>query len=121
MADIAHVWGQDLQIGPSGDLAVVSGDNEVQQRIIHRLMTNAGDYIWNLDYGAGLPAGVGRPTDAPTIAAIIRAQIALEPSVADSPEPIVTVAASGDGTVAVKIQYADAVTGATQVLSLPGA
>jgi phage baseplate assembly protein W len=119
MADIAHVWGQDLQLGPTGDLAVVAGDGETQQRIIHRLLTNTGDYIWQLAYGAGLPAMVGQVVNGPAIAAIVRAQLLLEGSVAPSPEPVVTIAATPDGTVTLSIRYADATTGATQILSLP--
>ena len=119
MADIAHVWGQDLQIGPTGDLALVADDGETQQRILHRLLTNLGDYIWQLSYGAGLPAMVGQVANGPAIGALIREQMALEPSVAASPEPIITATAAGDGTVAVTIQYADAESGASQVLSFP--
>ena len=119
MADIAHVWGQDLQIGPTGDLAIVSDDGETQQRILHRLLTNLGDYIWNLSYGAGLPAMVGQVANGPAIGALIREQMALEASVAVSPEPIITATAAGDGTVSVTIQYADAESGASQVLSFP--
>lgn len=114
MADIAHVWGQDLQLGPNGDLATVVDDNETQQRILHRLLTNVGDYIWELQYGAGLPAMVGQVINAPAIAAIVRAQIALEDAVAASPEPQVTVGTTPDGTVNLTIVYADAATGTTQ-------
>ena len=116
MADIAHVWGQDLQLGPSGDLAVVSADNEVQQRILHRLLTNLGDYPWQLGYGAGLPAQVGRVADGALIGAIIRQQLLLEPAVAQSPEPVVTVSATADGTVTATIRYADATTVNTVVV-----
>ena len=116
MADIAHVWGRDLQLGPTGDLALVSADNEVQQRILHRLLTNAGDYIWQLDYGAGLPSQVGRVADGAYIGAVIRQQLLLEPTVAQSPEPVVTVTAAADGTVTATIQYADANTGNTVVV-----
>ena len=119
MADIAHVWGQDLQIGPTGDLALVSDDSETQQRILHRLLTNLGDYIWQLSYGAGLPAMVGQVANGPAIGALIREQMALEASVAAAPEPIITATAAGDGTVTVTIQYADAASGASQVLSFP--
>ena len=116
MTDVSHVWGQDLQLGPTGDLAVVSADNEVQQRILRRLLTNLGDYLWQLGYGAGLPAQVGRVADGALIGAVIRQQLLLEPTVAPSPEPVVTVTASADGTVMVTIRYADATTGNTVVV-----
>lgn len=119
MADIAHVWGQDLQLGPTGDLATVADDNETQQRILHRLLTNVGDYIWQLAYGAGLPAMVGQTVNGPAIAAIVRQQLLLEITVAVSPEPSITATYTTDGTVTLSIVYADAATGATQVLTLP--
>lgn len=119
MPDIAHVYGQDLQLSPSGDLAVVDQDAEAQQRILHRLLTNAGDYIWQLAYGAGLPAFVGQPVNPHAIAAVIRQQLALEQTVATSPEPTVTVRMDPAGTVLVAIAYADADSGQPQVLSFP--
>ena len=54
MSDISHQWGSDLSIGPTGDFALVSGAILGQQRVLRRLLTNPGDYIWHPDYGAGL-------------------------------------------------------------------
>ena len=54
MHDIAHQWGSDLLTSSVGDLASVSGPLLGQQRVLRRLLTNPGDYIWQLDYGAGL-------------------------------------------------------------------
>jgi phage baseplate assembly protein W len=119
MADVAHVWGSDLQLSASGDLATVSDDAETQQRILHRLLTNAGDYIWELAYGAGLPVYVGQPINVDAIGAVIRQQMAYESTVATSPEPVVTALSTTNGTLTVTIQYADAATGATQILSFP--
>jgi hypothetical protein len=119
MPDIAHVYGGDLQLNSSGGLLTVDGDALTQQRILHRLLTNVGDYIWELTYGAGLPTFVGSPVNAPAIAAVVRQQILLERTVAPSPEPQITVQASPTGYVTVTIIYADATTGATQTLSFP--
>ena len=119
MPDLAHVYGSDLQLSPAGDLAALAGDALTQQRILHRLLTNAGDYIWELTYGAGLPTYIGQPVNAPAIAAVIRQQIALEAAVAVSPEPQITLRASQNGVVTVTILYADAATGATQTLTFP--
>ncbi len=54
MYDLSHQWGDDLTVGPTGDMALVTGSVFGQQRVLRRLMTNPGDYIWQLDYGAGL-------------------------------------------------------------------
>ena len=119
MADIAHVIGQDLQVGPTGDLAVVDGDAETQQRVLHRLLTSAGTYIWQLPYGAGLPALVGSVASQQQITAIIRAQMAFEPSVAPLPEPQVTLVSGGVGKISVTINYTSNYSNVAQTLTLP--
>ena len=119
MADLAHVVGQDLQIGSTGDLAVVVDDAATQQRVLHRLLTSAGTYIWQLSYGAGLPGLVGAVASQQQIAAIIRAQMALEPTVAATPEPQVTTARGVAGEVSATITYTSAKSGDTQILTLP--
>jgi len=117
MADAWHQWGSDLVVGPTGDLAVVSGIVLGQQRVLRRLLTNPGDYIWQLDYGAGLPGFVGQPANGLQIRAVVRSQIFRESAVARTPEPVIDVAVQDDGTVYVDIRYADADTGQTQLLS----
>jgi len=117
MSDVAHFYGNDLAIGPSGDLATVATTQLGQQRVLRRLLTNPGDYLWNPGYGAGLAQFVGQPASAARIRSVIRSQIFQESAVAQSPEPIISVAAAPDGTVAVQIQYTDSVTGQTQALS----
>jgi phage baseplate assembly protein W len=121
MTDIAHQFGSDLTTGPTGDIATASGPLLTQQRVLRRLLTNPGDYVWQPDYGAGLAAMVGQPADALRIRAVIRGQIFKEPAVARTPEPVIDVqSAPGgqSGTVAVAVRYADADTGQTQILSL---
>lgn len=120
MTDVAHVWGSDLTIGSTGDLATASGSTLGQQRVLRRLLTNPGDYIWDLVYGAGLSQFVGRPANALQIEAVIRSQIFRESTVARIPEPVidVQVAPSGAaGIVYVHIRYVDATSGQTQILS----
>lgn len=121
MADISHQFGADLALSPTGDIATATGLALTQQRLLKRLLTNAGDYIWNLDYGAGLGAFVGQPANTAGIAAIVRSQIFKEAAVARMPEPIIDIQSgptgAGGNSVYVHIRYADASTGETQILS----
>jgi phage baseplate assembly protein W len=117
MPDLAQFYGNDLAIGPSGDLAIVATAQLGQQRVLRRLLTNPGDYLWNPGYGAGLGQFVGQPADAARIRSVIRSQIFQESVVSQSPAPVISVASEAIGTVAVQIQYADSTTGETQVLS----
>ena len=122
-ADLAHWFGQDLNVAASGDLLTVSGTVKGQQRILRRLLTNgpiapalAGDYIWEPSYGAGLAAKIGQPFDADACRALIRAQLALEPVVAQSPAPSITVSQVESGLY-VQIKYVDSDTGQLVPLS----
>jgi len=91
-ADLFHYWGNDLQPGPTGDIAPAFRADRTSQRIIRRLLTNPrGDYPWQPGYGAGLPAKIGQNLDLGHLRALIVGQIALEPSVARNPAPVVTV------------------------------
>lgn len=117
MLDLSHVWSSDLSASSGGDLATVTGSEAGQQRVLRRLLTNPGDYIWQPDYGAGLGSYVGEPVSPATIAATIRSQMYKEASVAHDPEPVIDVQAGPGGTVYVHIRYADTDTGNGQVLT----
>lgn len=117
MADVSHQFGSDLVLGPTGDLATADGSVLSQQRVLRRLLTNPGDYIWQLAYGAGLAQFVGQPAVAARIGGAIRVQMLREATVARTPEPVVDVQAGATGDVYVTVRYADAASGATQVLS----
>src|SRR6516165_11858406 len=120
MADLSHQCGSDLALGPTGDIATASGQLLGQQRVLRRLLTNPGDYIWQLDYGAGLARFIGRPINPLQIRAVIRSQIFKEATVARQPEPLidVQVAPGGNaGTVYVYVRYVDAESSETQVIS----
>lgn len=121
MADIAHVVGSDLAVGPTGDLAVVDLADWTQQRVLRRLLTNPGGYIWQLTYGAGLPIMVGTTVSVQQTAAIIRRQIGLEAAVSQQPEPVVVMQGGPSGTVFATVTYQDAQTGVSQNLDIPGA
>jgi hypothetical protein len=118
MPDLNHLWGNDLTVSPSGDLATVGDAMLTQQRVLRRLLTNPGDDIWSLGYGAGLSRFVGLPGASNAIRAAIRGQIFKEASVARTPEPVIDVATDAAGSIYVQIRYADALGGAAQTLSL---
>ena len=120
--DIGHQWGADLDLSQTGDLATVDGSTAVLQRILRRLLTNSGGYIWNLTYGAGLSGFVGQPLSPPKIAAIVRTQMLQETAVMTSPPPGISVFQPdgvGSGTFEVAIQYQDAASHQTNNISLP--
>jgi phage baseplate assembly protein W len=110
MADIFHWWGEDLMSNSTGDLASVNGTVEGQQRVLRRLLTNPGDYIWHPTYGAGLPAYIGQTLDIDAIRAVIRSQMMLESAVAQTPEPVINVTAIAEGGF-VQLLYVDGDTG----------
>lgn len=117
MPDLSHLYGNDLVVAAGGDLATVDKTILGQQRVLRRLLTNPGDYLWNPGYGAGLAQFVGQPASAARIRSVIRSQIFQESVVARTPEPVIDVQASPNGTVTALVSYADSTTGETQVLS----
>ena len=119
MADLAHVMGADLQLSATGDLAVVTTDQETQQRVLHRLLTGATTYIWQPSYGAGLPSLIGTVASQQQIAAIIKAQMALETTVSATPEPQVVLSSGSPGVVLATITYTDVMSRGSQTLTLP--
>jgi phage baseplate assembly protein W len=119
MADLAVQFGGDLSISPAGDIALVDGPELTQQRVLRRLLTNAGDYIWQLGYGAGLGQFIGQPGAAAAINGVARSQMLQEAAVARSPAPAVTTSVAVDGSVTLTVRYADAATGQTNLVSFP--
>lgn len=120
LADLYHYIGGDLQASATGDLQTATDTIRGQQRVLRRLLTNPGDYIFHTDYGAGLPAYVGRVADVAKITALVRGQILLEDAVAKSPAPTISVkpiASPDGGGFAVTIQYTDAASGQPVTLS----
>jgi phage baseplate assembly protein W len=117
MADLALQFGGDLSLGPTGDLAVVDGSALTQQRVLRRLLTNPGDYIWQLSYGAGLGQFVGQPGAPAAISAVARAQVLREAAVAVVPAPVVNTVGADDGTVTATLSYADAASGQVNLLT----
>lgn len=116
MPDIAHIFGDDLTFGPTGDLLPVDGPQRGVERVLRRLCTNQKAYIWNLTYGAGLPRRVGDTLSVPVIQAIVRSQILLEPAVAPDPAPQITVKPFLNGA-SVHIVYMSTETGQQETLA----
>ena len=114
--DLYHYFGDDLRASPTGDLQPVDSTVMGQQRILRRLLTNPGTYIWHPEYGAGLARYIGALIDVPKIRALIRGQMLLEAVVAKTPEPVIDLQAIPEGLSA-QIQYVDAATQTMQTLS----
>lgn len=119
MPDLYHQFGGDLVLSASGDLLTADGSLLGVQRVLRRLLTNPGDYIWQAAYGAGLAAYVGLPVRADAIKAVILNQMQNEARVAQDPSPVVAVASDNAGTVIATIQYVDAVLGTSQTATVP--
>jgi hypothetical protein len=117
MADLALQFGGDLTVGPTGDLAVADGAALTLQRVLRRLLTNQGDYIWQLAYGAGLGQFVGQPGAPAAIYGVIRTQLLQEAGVAPTPSPVVSTVVGSDGTVTASLTYTDAATGQASTVS----
>ena len=117
MLDLAHQFGSDLSVSATGDIAISSGPALTRDRLLRRLLTNPGAYIWRLGYGAGLGRYVGRAAPTLRLHAVMRAQVLKERAVARSPAPVVRIDAQPSGITTATISYGDATTGAAQTLS----
>jgi hypothetical protein len=108
LADLYQYWGNDLVLGPTGDIAPAFRSDRTSQRILRRLLTNpgGGDYPWQPGYGAGLLTKIGQNLDLGHMRALIVGQIALEPTVARNPPPQVTMTPFRGG-VSISVLYYD--------------
>jgi phage baseplate assembly protein W len=107
--DLNQWVGADIGTSATGDLGTANADTRTRQRIVRRLVTNPGDYIFHPEYGAGLPAKIGDTLDVQALRGLIRSQVRLEEGVAQTPEPQVDVTAITNG-VSVHILYTSSVT-----------
>lgn len=123
--DLNHTWGGDLVLSATDDLDSVTSSTKSQQRIYRRLMTNPltstipPDYIWHPDYGAGLPAKVGRALSSDLydeIMSTTQAQMFLEDSVARFPAPEVLLQTIQGGLFE-QINYVEAISQQPVVLT----
>src|SRR6516165_5634247 len=116
--EVWHAFGGDLVASANGDLLTADSVDASGQRVLRRLLTNQKDYIWQPDYGAGLPAKIGDPFDVATIDSIVTGQMYLEESVVRDPPPDIGVASFPNGMF-VDIKYTEADSGQPVVLNLP--
>ena|SRR5690348_12822674 len=119
MQDIYHYFGSDIVTSPNGDLLPVDGITKGQQRILRRLLTNPGDYIWHPTYGAGLPRFVGQALSTSKfqeIKGLITSQIFLEQCVSKTPSPQILLTAN-QNILYCTIKYTDSGTQLPQVLT----
>lgn len=108
--EISLAPGGDFQLQPNGDLVLAIDTNgatpATQQRLYRLLTTNPGDDLFNPQYGAGLPALVGQPTTAASIAQLrakILSALLSDPSVASSPAPSITIQPVGTNALRISI------------------
>lgn len=97
LVDVGHDWGGDVFASPSGDLQQVSRVEKSKERVIRRLLTNPGEMLFHPEYGGGIPRRVGTIVNAAEITAMIRTQMTLEASVAQTPAPVIVVTPTMDG------------------------
>jgi hypothetical protein len=116
MYDLYHFTGGDLDGSSTGDLRTPSGGERGKQRILRRLLTNPGDYVFHPEYGAGLGKKVGETVKPGEWKSLISGQMLLEESVSSQPPPVVRLALI-EGGVSVSLAYTDAMTGSPETLS----
>lgn len=116
MYDLWHLTGSDLDVTAAGDLRPVSGSERAKQRILRRLLTSPGEYLFHPEYGAGLGKKVGETVNPGEWKALIRGQMLLEEAVAPAPPPTVKLSLT-EGGVSVSVAYTDATAGTTEILS----
>lgn len=127
MTDLYHLWGQDLNVSPSGDLMTANASDTTKQQILRALLTNAAlsdasgnpiasaDYSDHPAYGASLPRRIGGTMNIRAIRAVVRSVVFGFPQVARSPAPSIDIAPFADG-VSINISYLNLVTGETETL-----
>lgn len=100
--DIYHVIGNDLQLNASNDLAFVFDTDETNQRIMRRLFTNKGTYIWNPTWGASIPWTIGETLSVAAYKQIVNdvtAAVLEDKDVAQDPAPEITLDTTDNGLI----------------------
>jgi len=110
--DISQNFGDDFSFSARNDLLTVADVDKSKQRILRRLLTNPGDYIWHPQYGAGLQQFIGQSLSSDRfdeIRSLITSQMFLEESVAKAPAPVILLQTI-QGGLFVQINYTHAST-----------
>lgn len=119
--DMQHAWGTDLVISNTGDIALTTGPQLTQQRILRRLFTTPGTYYFHPTYGAGIKRFIGLPLDNVTynqVKSLILSQIFEEPGVAKNPTPAIAIQSIQTG-IFIQISYVDLPSNQPIVLTFP--
>jgi len=113
IVDLFHYYGGDLQLSPTGGLALASGASLTDQTVVRFVLTNPGDDPFNPTWGLGAAKMVGQVEAVVQVQALVLAGLKTL-SIIDQTQPI-TVSASLDdvGDLNVSMQYIDAGTGLT--------
>ncbi len=117
--ELSQLYGFDLVITPNSQLELVDGAEQTYQRILRRLMTNPGQYLFAPDYGAGLGLYVGQNLTVALehqIKGVITKQMFKEDTVAQSPRPVISLSQNGSQLI-VSITYAVKPSGLIYTLS----
>lgn len=108
MSEIYHRFGQALQLDANGGLLMVAGTEQGREKIVRRLLTNTGDLLGNINYGAGVNQYIGSTIDPLQIQASIKSQMKAETIVQQSPAPRVGLTEDlATGLVMATITYVD--------------
>lgn len=98
--EINQYFGSDINLNQNSKIDLVSGDLETMQRIYRRLLTPVNNYLWDLEYGAGIPQYIGEnltPSLEKLIKGRIRTNMYLESTVSHTPEPSITLTEINNG------------------------
>lgn len=111
-SDLDHIYGQDLNLAQTGDVNAVTSNTRTIQRLVRRLLTApttliSSDYAQQPTYGAGLRQRVGAVLNVAEIQAICLSQIRMEPAVAQTPAPTVSVIQINPTVAQIDIAYTD--------------
>jgi hypothetical protein len=111
LADAYHIYGQDLAVTETGDIALATKSDRTTQRIIRRLLTAPTDakgsaYPWLPKYGVGLGKYLGEAMDTRALQGAILSQMLQEDTVLKVLPPQVTVTPTPTGAT-ITVQYTD--------------
>ena len=100
--DISHEIGDDIRLDSTNDLAFVFDTDETNQRIMRRLFTNKGTYIWNAKWGASIPWKVGETLSLELYNLVVNevtAAVLEDEDVAKDPPPEISIKTTNNGLI----------------------